>query len=227
MEERPVSEGWLDLFPQLARLEPEARQALLAAAGEVRLPQGAVVFAPGDECENYLLVLEGVVRVQQIGEGGREIVLYRVCAGETCVLTTASLLARAVYAAEGIAETPVRAMAVPAAAFQQLLASSPIFRTFVFSTYGERLVQLMRVVEDVAFRRIDARLAERLLQRADAAGRITATHDELAVELGTVREVVSRKLKSFERHGWLRASRGAIELLDPDALRQLGERSSM
>ncbi|MCP5372360.1 MAG: Crp/Fnr family transcriptional regulator [Hyphomicrobiales bacterium] len=207
--------------PALRGLDPATRAAFLASSQRVRVPAGTVLFQPGAECANYLLVLDGSVRVQMVSEGGREIVLYRVETGETCVLTTSCLLAHETYTAEGVAETAVDALAVPAAVFRRLLADSESFRGFVFAAYGARITNLMMLVEAVAFGRVDLRLAKVLLSRGGGGGRLDITHQELAVELGTAREVVSRQMKEFERRGWVALGRGRVDVLAPDELRRL------
>lgn len=199
-------------FPRLASLDAEAARALDAAARVVTIPSGTVVFQDGLECANYVLVLEGAIRVQKVSEGGREIVLYRVERGQSCVLTTNCLIAREDYAAEGVAESEVRALVLPAAAFRSLLARSEIFRDFVFAAYATRIADLLMLIEEVAFGRIDVRLAGWLVARSGAEGEIKATHQDIAVELGTAREVVSRQLKEFERRGWVALHRGRLEL---------------
>jgi CRP/FNR family transcriptional regulator len=211
---------WIDGFPRLRECGESAVQALCENAQQVRLPAGAKAFEPGAHCDYYLLVVSGTVRVQQISESGREIVLYRVGGGESCVLTTACLLAHQPYAAEGFAESDVEAVIVPQATFHRLLGESSGFRDFVFESYASRIADLMLVVEDVAFRRVDVRLAERLLSRARGNPTIQLTHQDLAVELGTAREVISRQLKEFERRGWVRLARGSVAVNDFPALEQ-------
>jgi CRP/FNR family transcriptional regulator len=214
--------GWIDLLPGLASVDAATR-AELARAAPLRVAAGAAVFSPGAACEAYLLVLSGTVRVQMASESGREIVLYRVAAGEACLLTTACLLAGRPYAAEGVAETAVEAAAIPAERFDRLIASSAPFRRFVFAAYGTRLTDMMMLVEEVAFRRLDARLAGLLLARAAPGGRLDTTHQALAAELGSAREAVSRLLKEFERSGLVALQRGRIALADPDRLRALAD----
>lgn len=214
-------ESWIGRFRALERLEPDVRKTLDARSRVVSLPAGERVFRGGEECRNYLLVLEGSVRVQMTAESGREIVLYRVDPGETCILTTACLLAHEAYSAEGVTETPIRAVTIPAATFHEVLGRSSVLREFVFTAYGARIADLMLLVEEVAFKRIDRRLARLLNERADAGGNLDATHQALAVELGTAREVVSRQLKEFERKGLVAMSRGRISLCDRDALKAL------
>lgn len=212
-------------FPALAGLDSDARQVLRKAAQVVTVPAGTVVFQEGDACRNYLLVLDGSVRVQKVSEGGREIVLYRVDSGQSCVLTTSCLLTRSDYHAQGIAETEVRALTLSHSTFQDLLACSATFRQFVFSSYAVRLAELLMLIEEVAFGRIDMRLAQFLVERADKDGALKGTHQEFAVELGTAREVISRQLKDFERRGWLNLFRGRVEIKVPQALRELCRRS--
>jgi CRP/FNR family transcriptional regulator len=165
-----------------------------------------------------LLLLDGTVRVQQVAENGREIVLYRVRAGESCVLTTACLLAYEDYLAEGITESMVRAAAIPRDVFEDLIASSTVFRRFVFTAYSRRITDLFVIIEEVAFGRIDIRLAQKLLQIGGDSGHVRLTHSQLATELGTAREVVSRQLQEFHRRGWVTAGRGEITLDDPAAI---------
>jgi CRP/FNR family transcriptional regulator len=188
----------------------------------VRMPEGTVIFGPGKSPENMLLLLEGTVRVQQLAENGREVVLYRVTAGESCVMTTACMLAYEDYSAEGIAETDVVAAAVPRAVFDELVATSKDFRTFVFTAYSRRMTDLFHVIEDIAFRRMDIRLAQKIAERAEE-GSLRATHAQLAAELGTAREVISRQLAEFQRRGWVDLGRGTVTILDADALEQLAE----
>jgi CRP/FNR family transcriptional regulator len=213
---------WIDRFAGLSRLEPRIRDVLTARSQVIRVPRGTVIFGPGKSPDNLLLLLEGTVRVQQLAENGREVVLYRVTAGESCVLTTACMLAYEEYSAEGVAETDIVAAAIPRAVFDELVASSKAFRNFVFSAYSRRMTDLFHVIEDIAFRRMDIRLAQKIIERADT-GVLKATHAQLAAELGTAREVISRQLAEFQRRGWIAQGRGTVEILDCDGLRKLAE----
>ena len=206
----------------LSRLPEELRRQVLQEAVRIEAPAGTVLFRPGDACSLYLLLTQGTVRVQQVTESGHQIVLYRVQPGQSCVLTTSCLIAHEAYAVEGFAETPVSGLGLSPALFERLLAESPDFRQIVFTDFGHRLADLMVLLNEVAFRRIDARLADWLLQASEREGMtIHHTHQEAAVELGTAREVVSRQLKEFERQGLLTLARGRIDLLDLPALRQI------
>lgn len=216
-----AAETLLATFPRLAALEPAAR-ALLAQAGQaIAAPAGTVLFRPGEVCERFVMLRRGTVRVQMLSDTGHEIVLYRVRSGETCVLTTSCLIAHEAYSAEGVAEGAVEALLLPVADFERLMGVSAVFRGFVLAAFGERIAELMHRLDEVAFRSIDARLARRLLDAAAPGGDIETTHHALAIELGTAREVVSRRLKHLERRGLLGLARGTIELRDRAGLRQL------
>lgn len=212
---------WLDFFPPLKALPADIRSRLISASAIVELPEGSRIFGPGQAPESFLLLLDGTIRVQQASEGGREIVLYRVHAGESCALTTACLMGYEEYQAEGIAETRIRAVAIQRALFDDLIATSKQFRQFVFTAFSRRVTNLFRVIEEVVFSRIDVRLAHRLLELAGKSDRVDATHQQLANELGSAREVVSRQMTEFQRRGWITAQRGSVELTDRAALARL------
>lgn len=165
------------------------------------------------------------MRVQQTSESGREIVLYRIHSGESCVLTTACLLAYDDYAAEGIAETDIKAAAIPRSVFDDLVASSAPFRNFVFEAFSKRITGLFLMIDEVAFQRIDVRLAQKLQELAEGSAAVRATHQQLSVELGTAREVISRQLQEFQRREWITQTRGLITITNAAAFAKLaGER---
>lgn len=211
----------LTSFPQFVRFDRDSLRLLEQTARKAALPAGTVMFQDGTECANYVLVMEGSIRVQKVAENGREIVLYRVESGQSCVLTTNCLIAREDYSAEGIAETDIRALILPATTFRTLLGLSEAFRDFVFSAYATRIADLLMLLEEVAFGRIDTRLAAWLRQHADASGGIKSTHQDIATELGTAREVISRQLKEFERRGWVELHRGWVAVTDKAGLASL------
>jgi CRP/FNR family transcriptional regulator len=199
-------------------LEPDSI-ARLTEARPVALKRGQAVFQPGQACAAFLLVTAGTVKVSTVTSSGRELMLYRVGPGETCVLTTACLLAGSDYDAEGLTETDVEALAIPKPLFEELMAVSPAFRRFVFSSYGVRLRDLIGLVQEVSQRQVDRRLARFLADRATAP--ITLTHQEIAAELGTAREVVSRLLKQFAGEGLVVIERRNIMVAAPDRLARL------
>ena len=213
---------WLNVFPELAELEPEAKSILLEATQFERLRRGDVAYYQGQICQNYVMCIEGQTRIFKTSESGREIMLYQVGPGETCVLTTSCLIAGNPFPAESTAQADVLLAALPASVFHQLMISSPKFRFYVLSNYGDLLSSLITLVDEVAFASLDLRLARRLLAEADGQRVITKTHQQLALDLGSVREVVSRYVSEWERLGWVRSSRGSIEVLDQSALATYG-----
>lgn len=213
--------NWIERFEGLKRLPGDLRDDLVAGSQIVSVPEGTQIFEPGRSADNLLLLLDGTVRVQQKSETGREVFLYRVHAGESCVLTTACMLAFEDYSADGVAETDVRAVAIPRATFDDLVARSPVFREFVFRAYSRRITDLFTLIDDILFQRMDVRLASRLLELADENGVVHATHQVLGNELGTAREVVSRTLSEFQRRGWVEQSRGEARLIGREGLERL------
>ncbi|WJY22267.1 Crp/Fnr family transcriptional regulator [Fontisubflavum oceani] len=220
-EELSGSNGsWIERFRGLAQLPPDIRADLVRGSQVLSVAAGTQIFQPGQSADNLLLLINGTVRVQQRSETGREIFLYRVHAGESCVLTTACMLAFEDYSADGIAETDVTAAAIPRKAFDDLLARSPVFREFVFAAYSRRITDLFALIDDIVFQRMDVRLAERLLELAGQTDTVHATHAVLATELGTAREVISRTLSEFHRRGWVEQTRGAVRITDRPSLEQ-------
>lgn len=196
-------------------------KAIIAKAQKILLPEKTTIFYQGSSCENFLLVLQGTVKVFTRAINGREIMLYRVSQGQSCTLTTSCLLANNDYPAEGITETPVEALVIPLSDFTIGLEQSNDFRQFVFNTYGQRLTDVISLVSEVSFNRIDIRLAKQLINQSKNNAIIDTTHQALATELGTAREVISRQLKTFAEKEWLTLSRGKIELLQQTKLESL------
>ena len=220
------NDEWLDRFPGLSRLETPIKQLILSRSTVIKAPKGATIFGPGKSPENRLFLLDGTVRVQQVSETGHEIVLYRIEAGQSCVLTTACLLAFDDYAAEGVAETPIRAAAIPRDVFDDLVAQSKPFRDFVFAAFSKRITDLFLMIDEVAFQKMDVRLADKLIKLANSDNVVSTTHQKLSVELGTAREVVSRQLQEFQRRGWIAQARGSVSLLDRAKLEALAHHST-
>lgn len=213
---------WVQQFPLLASIEGPEWETILCQARFVELPVGVTVYHVGDSCENYLLVLEGSVRVQMFSENGNEIVLYRVEDGQSCILTTSCLMANEKYQAEAVTETKVKAVVFPAAAFERAMATLANFRKFVFTAYAKRVSDLLCLIDAVAFGRMESRLAGVLLQRLGDQHELQITHQHLANELGTAREVISRMLKEYERRGIIETHRGRLVIKDFAKLQQLG-----
>ncbi|MBT2130017.1 Crp/Fnr family transcriptional regulator [Aliiroseovarius lamellibrachiae] len=214
---------WTERFKGTAALPRSVRDRLNAVARIIRMKKGDQVFGPMNIPDSLFFLSDGRIRVSQGSEGGREIVLYRIEAGESCVLTTACMLAEEAYNAEGTAETDVTMVVLPKPAFNRLAAEEDSFRNFVFAAYSRRLIDLLRVVDDVAFGRIDVRLAERLLTLGHELKEVRATHQGLASELGTAREVISRVLQDFQKRELIEQSRGLITFKNKPELRAIAE----
>ncbi|PAV24741.1 Crp/Fnr family transcriptional regulator [Tamilnaduibacter salinus] len=176
------------------------------------LPAAAPVFQPGDACQGLPVVLAGCVRVEMTGASGHRIVLYRMEESDLCTLSIGCLMTGRGYRAEAVVEERATAVLIPRAVFRSAMARSDGFRQAVMAAYGRRLDDLMMLVEEVAFHRMDERLREWLAERRQKRV-LNLTHQAVAVELGTAREVVSRLLKEMEKQGWVRLSRGTIEVL--------------
>jgi len=189
------------------------------------LEAGTVLFRPGDEPSGFVLVLDGEIAVHLTGRSGREISLYEVEPGQTCVQTTLCLLGQVSYSAEAVAKTVVEVAIVPAGRFHRLLAESAGFRTFVFRSLGNRLSDVTGVLEQVAFVRIEARLAQELLRRAGGGEVAMATHQELAAAIGSAREVISRRLEVLSRLNLVSLERGSVRILDRRGLVRVAETS--
>lgn len=210
----------LELYPGIAGLDESSQSRLIASAQTVNVPTGTYAFHKGDPCKNFILVLEGRVRVQLSSEGGREVILYRVKPGGTCALTTSCLIGKEEYPAEAVIEEDVTAMMFPDNEFRQALLDSEDFRQFVFQGFSRRLCDIVTRMETVALKTIDERLAQHLLT-GDDNSLSNITHQVLAAEIGTAREVVSRKLKRFESDGLIRSTRGRVEIVEREKLQAL------
>lgn len=191
----------------------------------VRLKADQFIFRPGDSCESFLLLLDGQIRVQLISEDGKEVTLYRIGPGGSCVLTTSCLFSSEHYPAEAIAETDINALAFSRDVFEQTVESSAQFRRFVFDGFSQRLARVIGRMEELAFTTIDYRLAKALLDLHER-DQTQVTHNALAVELGTAREVVSRHLKRMEQRGLVALARGAVTVLDPAELARMARNRS-
>jgi CRP/FNR family transcriptional regulator len=215
---RATQRQLVERFPALDGLAPARIERLLAESQLLRVAAGGAIFDADQPCRGFPLLLEGAVRVVMNAPSGREILLYRVDPGQGCIMSGGCLLGHSDYAARGIAEEDVTLLNLPPEEFNALLLEHEPFRRFVFGMYGERLAEVMALVEEVAFRRLDERLAQLLIHRGPV---IEATHQKLADELGSVREIVSRLLRSFETRGWVKLERERVTVTDPRSLAAL------
>ena len=209
----------LDFYPALAGLPDAALARLLAPGAAMHIPAGAEIFSERQPCRGFPLILEGCIKVVKLAASGRELVLYRVAPGGSCIITSSCLLGRTDYNARGIAEVPLTLLVLPVRDFAALMVEHAPFRDFVFHLFAERIGELMQLVEEVAFARLDQRLAKLLLARNETV--LSVTHQQLADELGSVREIVSRLLKGFAAQGLVALGREQVTLLDRDGLQKI------
>jgi CRP/FNR family transcriptional regulator len=205
-------------LPLLQRANLQLAREFQAAAFFARIPSGKDVFVEGDQAESIALLMSGVVRVYKIGETGREITLYRFGHGESCILTANAILSRKSFPAVATVEKEAEAVMIPAEAFRDWVSRYELWREFVFDLLSDRLSTIMAVVDEVVFQRMDRRVAGWLLARSKIQRPVRATHQEIAADLGSSREVISRILEDFSQEGLVRSGRGNIEIMHPEGL---------
>jgi len=192
----------------------------LSALPELSFPGERLLFDEGQACLGYPLLQAGTIKVSKLFPNGRELHLYHLGPGETCVVSAACLFEQMPYSARAVTQGPVQLRMIPPALFEALLGQ-PVFRRYVMGQFARRLSDLMLLLDAVCMHRLDQRLAARLLaHRAEQGDVVAVTHQQLADELGSVREVISRLIKNFAQQGWIRIERGSICILAPAALQQ-------
>lgn len=209
----------LSTFTFLGQGDDAGRKRFLQSASMARLEPGQFICHQGAECAHLALVLSGTARVYKLGENGREITLYRIGRGESCILTASCILSQLPFPAVAVCEETVEAAVIPAGLIRQWLAESALWRDYVFGLVAHRMADIISLVEEVVFRRMDQRIADYLVQHSsDDKQRIEITHQLMASDLGTSREVVSRILKDFESRGLIRVARGSVEIMEGEQL---------
>lgn len=209
----------MDWMVELGGILPDTR-ADLASLPRRHLPRGLDLFAPGDRAQGFPVVLSGRVDVSLTGPSGREILLYAVEPGQSCIQTTLSLLGDEPYSGTAATVTDAEVVTIPKPLFLRLMDRDPAFRGFVLRSFGQRMADMTRLLEAVAFGRIEARLAGALLDLAEG-GVVRATQADIAARIGSAREVVSRKLDAFAKAGWVVLGRGEVQVKDAPALNKL------
>jgi len=207
------------VLPFLKSAEPQMLREFQQVASLMRIPAGRDVFVEGDRVDGIALLISGVVRVYKISESGREITLYRFGLGESCILTANAILKQIDFPAIASVEQEAEAVMIPAPVFREWVRRYDVWRDFVFNLLTQRLASIILIVDEVAFRRMDVRIAALLLDRSQAQNPVLITHQEIASELGSSREVISRLLEDFSEQGLLRSGRGEVEILDNQGLK--------
>jgi len=205
-------DDFIKAFPVFRKAPREVVQGMLSAGRQQAIPANTRIYSEGDTCQGIAFVLSGEIRVYKIGETGREITLYEIGPGETCILNASCILSGSKYPAHAVAASEVSVVLVPAADFRRLVTVHDEMRVFVFTLLSQRLATVMELVEEVAFGRMDQRIMAYLVERS-GNNVLQTTHQKIASDLGTSREVVSRLLKDFERKQQVLLSRNSITLL--------------
>ncbi|MCA1978403.1 MAG: Crp/Fnr family transcriptional regulator [Thiobacillus sp.] len=208
----PDATRLLEVFPALRGLDASLHARLMQSLAWHRVPRDGELFAAGDPCRAFPLLLSGEIQVMRATPDGHEIELYRVHPGESCIVSTSCLLGSAAYSARGIATGDVVLAALPQDMFDTLIAAHPPFRHYVFGLFAERLAGMMQRVEELAFRSLTRRLAAVLLDAPE--GVLAVTHERLAAQIGASREAVSRALKKLEDAGCIALGRGRVTVTD-------------
>ncbi len=209
-------------FPFIQQTRPDFSDTFFSQVQHVEIPAGTTILEEGQSCAALVLVTDGVGRVYKLSPSGREVTLYRIHAGESCVLTASCIMNQDSFPAMAEVESTIRGFSVSPANVRDWFCRDPEWQKFIFGLLSHRLASIISVVEEVAFKRIDVRLAEqfvRSLDKGDAT--INKTHAELAADVGSSREVVSRILRDFSQRDLINSGRGCIEILDPQAIRSL------
>lgn len=219
--EDPELTNLLEAFPFLKDAGAEIREQMLKHVSIIKIPNANCIFIEGDECRNFALVLSGTVRVYKLGENGREITLYRLHPGDSCILTASCILSQNSFPAVAAAEEDIEVAVVPSDVFREWINRYEVWRNYVFGLLAKSLSSIMATLEEVAFRRMDVRIAEYIMKLSkNSDNDIKITHQDIAMDLGTSREVVSRILKHFEYEKLITLKRGTITLNDIDKFRK-------
>lgn len=211
-------------FPFIKQCSPAFVESFYSKALYAELPAASSICDEGQHCAHLAMVLDGVGRVYKLSTSGREVTLYRINAGESCVLTASCIMNGDSFPAMAATETIVKAVLISPANVVDWFCQEPHWQQFVFRLLSHRLGDIISVVEEVAFKRIDVRLAEQF-SRSLAQGHTTVhkTHADLAADVGSSREVISRVLRDFAERGIISTHRGNIEILDKQAISQLAQ----
>lgn len=205
-------------FSFLKSTDREVKEHFLKYVSVKQFPVGQIICWEGDVCAQLAIVLSGVVRVYKVGESGREITLYRIEANDSCILTASCILSQIRFPALAVVEREVRAALIPALILREWINKYEVWQTYIFELMSKRLADVIATIEEIAFRRVDVRIAEFLAGLAGEQEDIAITHQQIAYELGTAREVVSRILKDFERENLISLTRGSITVRNKQAL---------
>ncbi len=213
----------VDKYPYLSKIDDPVWDQVISDARVMNIPRNTEIYNVSSRCENFVLLLEGSVRVYYPAPDGREITMYRITPGDLCVLSLTSMLNNRNYTVVAKTESDVTAMAITETQFREVMDQSEKFRDYVMTTLSERLCDLICLVQDTVFQNLHVRIAcvlDKMFRRTNSV-HINTTHQSLAHEIGTTREVISRILKEFEKENYIKISRGTIEITSYDDIHRL------
>ena len=220
MIDKKLSEKIFSLFPLFGNASHDVQAELFEHATRVDIPAHQFICLEGSQCSGIPLVLEGRARVYKLSESGREITLYHVEPGDSCILTASCIMSGVEFPAFVATETNVEAIVIPPAILRRWVDQHHVWNQFLWSMLATRFAEVLSLVEEIAFQRVDKRTAEYLLQMAGGDGKVKKTHQDISADIGTSREVISRILKDFEHKGFITLARGEIHTENVDGLRR-------
>lgn len=216
---KEIQQRLIKVFPFLGQLPGDALKEMLSHGTYLSIEKGNFICMEGDRCSQIPLVLSGIGRVYKLSSSGREITLYRIESGQSCALTASCLLSHHNFPAFATAETDMEAVVFQDADLADFVRQHEPWRQFIFGQFADRFAHVMETIQEVAFQRVDTRLAGYLLHMKQGPDHeVRRTHEAISTDLGTSREVVSRILKEFEHQDLVELSRSRIVVTDPDAL---------
>ncbi|NLG37951.1 MAG: Crp/Fnr family transcriptional regulator [Clostridiales bacterium] len=220
MQQQRFHDEALERFPFLGNMTDASRKDFRENAQFLEIPAYSNMIEEGTQCRGVVMVLRGVIRVYQLREDGREMTLYRVGPGQLCVLTVACMMGAVDYPVIAeVEDEDAHVILLTQVLFRRLFNSDPEWQRYIFGAMADRLMEIMVILGEVVFGRMDERLAAWILRQS--GNPIAATHEKIAADIGTAREVVSRVLKDMERRDMIALSRGRITVTSERRLRRL------
>lgn len=218
----PARVDSLRSFSAFQAMPNEVESDLLTGANVLSVPSGRILSSPGEQSPYYPLVMSGRARIYVTDSEGREITLYRLDPGDGCVLAATCSICNLPSPGFAVVEVGGDALLIPATTLRAWVESHTFWRDYVFSLIALQLGHVLAIVNELAFERLDTRIALFLLRNVtNGTDRVRATHQAIAHEIGTRREVASRILKQLERDGLLALERGCVRVRDQSALEKL------